>query len=135
MLATASIPAAHRIMVRQEKADWRAAGGWLGSNATGRPVVVVPPGPGPNFELVVARYYARGDRQILEGIRGLGEGRAFCSMSLRDGVPLGALPESSRYDLHFGETRDFSQTLRLVELWIMPMDDRPRVEWEPGHGK
>jgi len=106
LIVLASLQSVRTTIQAEGKADWRAAGAWLESNAPDSLVIVVPPVSGPNRELTVARYYlgnrasglpADGPASEKE-FRELPLGRTFYSTSLRDGLPMGFLPVKARVE-------------------------------------
>jgi hypothetical protein len=53
------------LSVEPKKADWRGAAQSLAKHEPGDPVIVIPPGPGRNLEVEVARYYLTDGRPVL----------------------------------------------------------------------
>ena len=115
------------------KAAWREAAEFLDKTAPSAPVIVIPPGPGRNFEVEVARYYL-GDRRLILPMPGptvddalpkLGPrpGLVFFTASLRNVSPVGAVPDELSVDGRVVRHVDFSASLRLFRIKVGPIRD------------
>jgi hypothetical protein len=102
------------------RADWRGAAAYLESRDPGALVAVVSADPSRNVEFESARYYFRPGRAVIPCPVSLGElagGRTgvWVSVGLRDGRPVGVLPEELVDSEIIREVVDFPG-LRLMRI-------------------
>ena len=109
------------------KANWQSVARFLDDDNA--PVVVISPSPGRNFEVEVARYYLGNDRAIIPmpgpdvdsiiPVLGPTPGIVYFSASMREGNPVGAIPDEllheSRYVTYFS-----FRSIRLFRIRMGP---------------
>jgi hypothetical protein len=97
------------------KADWRAAAVFLDQHAPGAPVVVLVTDPVDSVSVETARYYFGSRRQVI-AMPARWDDRppsAWYSVALRDGKPVGRLPEPLQKAQREGQVVDLPG-LRLI---------------------
>jgi hypothetical protein len=109
----------------EPNAAWRSAAQFLDRRAPGRPVIVISPSAGRNFEVEVARYYLGPDRPILpmpdggvdaiDGALGFHPKVVYVSASLREGSPVGRIPVVWQRESPFVRHLNF-RSIRLIEV-------------------
>ncbi len=110
------------------KADWRSAAAYLRGRDPDAKLIVVSPSPGRNFEVEVARYYLGPERIVIPmpgraepdslKLFDSGEPIAYVSASLREGEPVGEIPDGiARED--FGIQFLNFKSLRLYRVYLL----------------